>query len=50
MFHSFNASSIVVTLYHSIAACKAQIGSTSVIITLAPYHLIDIAHHLPTSP
>src|SRR5256885_5873147 len=43
-------SSIVVTWYPSMAACSAQIGSTSVTITRAPWPRSDSAQPLPTSP
>src|SRR5690349_680037 len=43
-------SSSVVTWYPSIAACSAQIGSTSVTITRAPCPRSDSAQPLPTSP
>ena len=44
------ASSKVTTSKPSIAACKAQIGSTSVTFTLAPAPLRDADDPLPTSP
>ena len=44
------ASSKVVTSNPSIAACSAQIGSTSVTFTLAPAPLSEAADPLPTSP
>ena len=40
----------LLTAKPSIAACKAQIGSISVTITLAPAPLRDAAEPLPTSP
>src|SRR5216683_479651 len=43
-------SSKVATWNPSIAACKAQIGSTSVMITRAPCPRSDSAQPLPTSP
>src|SRR5205823_12787584 len=43
-------SSTVATWYPSIAACNAQIGSTSVTITRAPWPRSDSAQPLPTSP
>ena len=44
------ASSIVTTRKPSIDACNAQIGSISVIQTVAPKPRSDCAHPLPTSP
>ena len=44
------ASSIVVTSYPSIAACNAQIGSTSVTSTRAPWLRRLAADPLPTLP
>ena len=44
------ASSIVTTSKPSIAACSAQIGSTSVTSTRAPPLRSDAAEPLPTSP
>ena len=43
-------SSRVVTWKPSIAACSAQMGSTSVTITRAPWPRSDWAQPLPTSP
>ncbi len=43
-------SSSRATWYPSIAACSAQIGSTSVTMTRAPWPRSDSAHPLPTSP
>ena len=43
-------SSTVETSYPSIEACKAQIGSISVTITLAPCDRRDSADPFPTSP
>src|SRR2546421_1225842 len=43
-------ASSVVTWYPSIAACSAQIGSISVMITRAPCPRSDSAQPLPTSP
>jgi hypothetical protein len=40
------ASSMVVTSYPAIAACKALIGSISVTITRAPYDFKDSAHYV----
>src|SRR5918997_4125562 len=45
-----STSSRVATWYPSIAACSAQIGSTSVMITRAPWPRSDSAQPLPTSP
>jgi hypothetical protein len=47
---SFTASTIFFTSYHSIAACKAQIGSISVTITLILAFFKDSADHFHTSP
>ena len=47
---SFTASLIFFTSYPSMAACRAQIGSISVTITLTPTLLSDSAEPLPTSP
>ena len=47
---SFTASTIFLTSKPSIAACNAQIGSISVIITRAPAPRNDSAEPLPTSP
>ena len=44
------ASSIVTTSKPSIAACSAQIGSTSVTMTRAPAPRSEAAEPLPTSP
>ena len=44
------ASSSVVTWKPSIAACSAQIGSISVMMTRAPCPRSDSAQPLPTSP
>src|SRR5690242_11256049 len=43
-------SSTVDTWYPSMAACSAQIGSTSVTMTRAPWPRSDSAQPLPTSP
>ena len=43
-------SSSVVTWNPSMAACRAQIGSTSVTTTRAPWPASDCAQPLPTSP
>src|SRR5882724_5009576 len=43
-------SSSVATWYPSMAACSAQIGSTSVTMTRAPCPRSDSAQPLPTSP
>ena len=43
-------SSSVATWKPSIAACSAQIGSTSVTMTRAPWPRNDSAQPLPTSP
>ena len=45
-----HTSSILLTAKPSIAACKAQIGSISVTITLAPAPLNEAAEPFPTSP
>ena len=44
------ASSRVTTSKPSIAACSAQIGSTSVTLTRAPAPFSEAAEPLPTSP
>lgn len=44
MFEREAASSMVVTSYPAIAACKALMGSISVTITREPYDLRDSAH------
>ena len=41
---------MVTTSKPSIAACRAQIGSTSVTSTRAPYERMECEHPLPTSP
>ena len=46
----FTTESSFLTSNPSIAACKAQIGSTSVTITLAPAPCNEAAEPLPTSP
>src|SRR5687768_8777644 len=50
MSASPTTSSTVETWYPSIAACSAQIGSTSVTMTRAPWPRSDSAQPLPTSP
>merc|ERR1740123_2174169 len=50
MLHLLTQSSTVVTSYPSIAACRALIGSTSVMMTRQPNPRRDIAEPLPTSP
>ena len=50
MSPSLTASSIFLTSYPSIAACRAHIGSISVTITLAPAPLKEAAEPFPTSP
>ena len=50
MSTSPSTSSIVVTWKPSIAACSAQIGSTSLTITRAPWPRSASAAPLPTSP
>ena len=47
---SLTASIIFLTSKPSIAACKAQIGSTSETITLAPAPRREAADPFPTSP
>ena len=42
--------SSVVTWKPSMAACRAQMGSTSVTMTRAPWPCSDWAQPLPTSP
>ena len=50
--HSLRAygARVVVTSNPSMAACSAQMGSTSATITRAPWPLRDCAQPLPTSP
>merc|ERR1711887_173924 len=50
MLQLLTQSSTVVTSYPSMAACRALIGSTSVIMTRHPNPRRDCADPLPTSP
>ncbi len=47
---SWTTESILTTLYPSMHAYKAQIGSTSAIYTIEFAALIEAAHPFPTSP
>merc|ERR1719446_479031 len=50
MSHSPTTDSSLATWYPSMHACRAQIGSTSVIMTRAPAPRMAAAQPLPTSP